>query len=75
MFFEVFLYAYYGNNDNYTQDLKHLKIFEYKAEIHILKEKQAKFYKYICKKKENILVSYKDIKIFQIDFLLKKKIE
>lgn len=75
MLLEIFLYKYYKYNDNYTQNLKHLKIFEYKAYIYILKKKLVKFYRYIGKIKKDILIGYKNINIFQIYFLLKKKIK
>lgn len=67
--FEIFLCKYYKDNNNYTQDLKHLKIF------YILQEKQVKSRKYISKIKESILVGYENINIFQIYFSLEKKIE
>ena len=31
MSFKIFLYIYYENNNNYTQDLKYLNIVGYKA--------------------------------------------
>lgn len=41
---EVFLRAYHGDDDNYTYDLKHLRVFECKARVHIPQEKWAKFW-------------------------------
>lgn len=71
---EIFLRAYHRDNNDYTQDLKHFKIFRYKAQVCIPQEKQAKSCKYMSKIKEGILVDYEDVNIFQIYFLLKKKI-
>lgn len=72
---KVFLYAYYGDNDNYTQKTKHLKIFTCKAQVHILQEKRAKSSKYMDRMREGVLVGYENVNIFKIDFLLEKKIE
>ena len=72
---EVFLRAYHGDNDDYTQDLKHLKIFGCKARVHIPEEKRAKSRKYMGKMREGILVGYEDVNIFRIYFPLEKKIE
>lgn len=72
---KIFLRVYHEDNDDYVQDLKHLKIFWCKAWIHIEQKKQAKSGKYMSKVKKGILVSYKDDNIFQIYFPLEKKIE
>ena len=72
---KVFLRKYHGDNNNYIQDLKYLKIFGCKAQIHIPEEKQAKSCKYIGKMREDILVGYKDVNIFWIYFPLEIKIK
>ena len=61
---KVFLRTYNGDDNNYTQDLTHLKIFECKARVYIPQEKRAKSRKYMDKMKEGILVGYKDVNIF-----------
>ena len=72
---EIFLRAYHGDDDDYTQDLKHLKIFGCKAQVHIPQEKRAKSCKYMGRVKEGILVGYEDVNIFRIYFPSEKKIE
>lgn len=62
--FEIFLRAYHKDDNNYIQDLKYLKIFKCKAQVHILQKKRAKSCKYIGKIKEGILIDYKNINIF-----------
>lgn len=70
MSFEIFLRIYNGDDNYYMQDLKHLRFFGCKIRVHILEKMQIESYKYMEKMRKGILVGYKNIKIFQINFLL-----